>query len=531
MRLIENWLINTPERGFEIPFCQLLISEGHRIVHIDSHSQQEEGKDVVSLDQNNTLCAYQIKQGNINVREWRSIQGELRELVELPLSHPRFNGKKCRPFLVVTGSLNQPALGRLHRFNQELPRRFRKLELVDRHDLLARFVRCQDSLFPIDVDEFHLLLDLLHRNGAECLDRRKYARFLGQVLEMEGGIPRSGEARRMIAGALIMASHAMGQHSRSQNHLAIAEGWAMAAVIVTKVASMCSLDRRHWREARRVACDASSGAFERLASEALNNQHLVSGDMLGDGGLVWRLRATLVAAAISMHCLLKRLEGCPVGNERECRTRVLELMRASTILGESAVSCVLPIFWFLAIDAKTSQIAEERCLLDYIRAVSGVNAHGKEVGIPSPYYTDSQCLEALVTHDPTIFGEENMLGTSYTVFPLTLLLVRRLLRRGLSESWADIASLRHYWMEFASMSEFLSYRARGGRLVSQYLPTPTSWNWLLQEVERHHLSFQELVTPAIADDPRLPLLLAFCYPHRMSPGYVLWLDDFLMSRF
>lgn len=97
-RLIENWLTNANERGFEIPFCQLLMSEGHRIIHLNRHSPTELGKDIISIDASGNLCAYQLKGGDINMRTWRThVLPEIVELIETQVEHPSVEPKLARP--------------------------------------------------------------------------------------------------------------------------------------------------------------------------------------------------------------------------------------------------------------------------------------------------------------------------------------------------------------------------------------------------------------------------------------------------
>ncbi len=43
-RAIENWLINAIESNYQLPFCQVLLKKGHRIVYVSSHGQMEQGE-------------------------------------------------------------------------------------------------------------------------------------------------------------------------------------------------------------------------------------------------------------------------------------------------------------------------------------------------------------------------------------------------------------------------------------------------------------------------------------------------------
>lgn len=84
-RLIENWLSSTNERGYEVPFCQLLMAEGHRIIHLNRHSPTEQGKDVISLDHKGKLCAFQLKGRDIDIARWRrEVKPEVDALGDCP---------------------------------------------------------------------------------------------------------------------------------------------------------------------------------------------------------------------------------------------------------------------------------------------------------------------------------------------------------------------------------------------------------------------------------------------------------------
>jgi hypothetical protein len=76
-------LISANERSFQIPFCQLLSAQGEKLVYIASHGQFEKGKDVVTELPDGRLRAYQMKGGYIKLGQWRKIDKQINNLVEL----------------------------------------------------------------------------------------------------------------------------------------------------------------------------------------------------------------------------------------------------------------------------------------------------------------------------------------------------------------------------------------------------------------------------------------------------------------
>ena len=101
-RAIENWLTNTNERNYQTPFCQVLMHKGQRVLYLSSHRPMEQGKDIITQDVNGDYNAYQLKTGDIDLRKWRDIRGEIEELIQLPIVHPCVNkNTRHRSFLVL----------------------------------------------------------------------------------------------------------------------------------------------------------------------------------------------------------------------------------------------------------------------------------------------------------------------------------------------------------------------------------------------------------------------------------------------
>src|ERR1044071_8669735 len=110
-KLIENWLINVHELGYQIPFCEALLTEKYKVLHVSRHGPGERGKDIVARNPIGGLVAYQLKGGDIKLPEWHSIRGEVEELVQLPISLPSITKPdKHIPYLVTNGELQGDAL-------------------------------------------------------------------------------------------------------------------------------------------------------------------------------------------------------------------------------------------------------------------------------------------------------------------------------------------------------------------------------------------------------------------------------------
>ena len=119
-RLVENWLDNVGERGFETPFAQLLTLERHRVLQGPVHHPFEHGKDIITIAPDGAACAFQLKGPNLKrLDDFEAIHGQLLALVSTAISHAGI-GTPRRPdraYLVTNGVLTPPVRDRLQQFN------------------------------------------------------------------------------------------------------------------------------------------------------------------------------------------------------------------------------------------------------------------------------------------------------------------------------------------------------------------------------------------------------------------------------
>ncbi len=79
-RLIEYWLDSATERSYQPAFVQMLVGEGHQILHSTRHASIEFGKDIVSIAPDGVPCAYQLKGnpgGRLTGSQLRDIASQL----------------------------------------------------------------------------------------------------------------------------------------------------------------------------------------------------------------------------------------------------------------------------------------------------------------------------------------------------------------------------------------------------------------------------------------------------------------------
>ena len=115
-RVVENWLTNTTEKGFQLPFCHILAAEGHSVIHLTRHCPMEMGKDIIAVAPDGVPCAYQLKSpkgDRVTKSQWTNeIQNQTFELATTRIVHPSITSKKLhRSYLSLLADLEQHSEG------------------------------------------------------------------------------------------------------------------------------------------------------------------------------------------------------------------------------------------------------------------------------------------------------------------------------------------------------------------------------------------------------------------------------------
>jgi hypothetical protein len=198
-RVVENWLTSTNERGYEIPFCQLLAFQGHRILHISSHGPQEQGKDIITIAPDGVPCAYQLKgEKHINLRTWRAIRGEIEELIEIPIQHPSVTDDfpYHRAYLVNNGLLADTVRREIQDRNRAYRRRgLPVLNLILKGDLLRDFIGIHGRFLPSEPNDFRRFLELYLSDGGALPSEKRLSDFLVSILPVESKAAKKSELK------------------------------------------------------------------------------------------------------------------------------------------------------------------------------------------------------------------------------------------------------------------------------------------------------------------------------------------------
>jgi hypothetical protein len=142
----------------------------------------ELGKDIITIDQDDIPCAFQLKTGNVTLHQWReNIAAQTSDLVTLQISHPSVdNSIHHRSYLVTNGRIDEEVSRAIEDRNQAWARQglSYSLETYVRGQLFEKAKRLGTDLWPSELTDIRTLLEMYLENGAGILTKENYRRCL-----------------------------------------------------------------------------------------------------------------------------------------------------------------------------------------------------------------------------------------------------------------------------------------------------------------------------------------------------------------
>jgi hypothetical protein len=526
-RLVESWLDNASERKHQAAFCQMLAAEGHRIVHSTRHGPLEFGKDVVTVDASGTPCAFQLKGnpgGRLTLNEFRGIEPQLRQLTDAALPYPDLSGTQHRSFLVTNGLVEEEvthAIEALNQSNTNAGYPARRLEMIQRGDLLDMSKRLGHSLWPTEVGQLHLLLEMLVEEGTGQWPADRANRMLTEILGLTAEAkPKwtASEVGRRISSAGLMTSLSLKNFNSGENHLGSISAWTQfaAAAVAACERFQCSF-KINAGAAVDIAMTAVYDSLVDLAEEVLTRTSLVEGEPFIDSGF-YRARYTLLVGLLSLLWLWADERGWPEDISKEEVERFLEEGRSQLLLwGEGAIPQFLAYCWVLR---RVSPGATADGIL--IGVLNATTSGGKDEnsGLASPYWDfESTARHALApllhTEDPL---EKEAVGrASFFAEALLHLLVRTNRKTSCRQAWPDITRIQHARFRPRHPWQYcLSHTEQG---EEEHVQFPLRKEWTDLVIDARSIRCDGVPQPML-DVPFLLPMFIMVFPYRAFPDVV-----------
>jgi len=516
-RVIENWLINSDERGYQIPFCQLLNLKGYKIVHISVHGPFEQGKDIIALDSHKNPCAFQLKAGDISLDRWRKIRSEVEELLDIPINHPGID--KTIPhnaILVTNGTLSDPVRREIDDRNESRKRKGQTiLDVITGGLLLSDFISANEKFVPTEIRDIQSFFNLYTYPGINPLPKDKLFNFLSGIFPPGNKIDKK---KIILAAAnnLLFSAYLFSTYERAKNYWSLADGWIIATAQLLAMAEKYNA-YEELQPSIDLSLKAIDGALSNLQKEALESPDLLQSKSLFEG-MILPFRTSILAGYLTAYRLFLLLQGDKGWFDEKVIDFLNKYRDDIKIFSEGSLPFFISTFWYL--NRIGEKEAANRVLTIIINSI--IYTHRKEkVGLINPYYEHETALRSFIglLEDPIT---ETFVDSSYSLDSVITLAARHNLKAFLASMWRPITHIQMIEFIPKYQWETFLYRAEHGKLESGFPKQTQSWSKL---VEDSHTNNETDLPRGFRRYPQFLILLWLVYPHRMRSAYVRYLDD------
>ena len=512
-RLVENWLDNVGERGFETPFAQLLTQEGHRVLQGPVHHPFEHGKDIITIAPDGAACAFQLKGPHLKrLGDFERINGQLLALVTTAISHPGI-GTPRRPdraYLVTNGVLTPPVRDRLERFNVgNGSLGYPAVEAFERDHLLSRFIAAHGTYLPQGLSDMRALIELYYAEPSTLFPVRTFAAYLTDLMPFPPAESSGPDRRRAVTSAALLTAYAAKSWTQAENHLGTAQAWLTFSATLLRFAEVYQLEETEWRTSYDLALETARASLASLSKEAAEASDVAIPDLTE--GLFYPSRALLICGYLSAYWLSERTFGTVDATITD-RVRLVLLRECehTRLVGE----CDVPAFFELSCalgQLGNVQSAEVR-MLALASTLATVNKRDSLRALPDPYHDVEQILMSWESGDSDLEGEE-FAGCSYMLHVVIDWIARRLWRQGLARMWPEITTVQFLEFRPSAPDRYLAPEDDDGILTEWSAGQPQSWAALLASARTKDYS---VLPPVLRQHRELIPYLPLLFPYRFT---------------
>jgi len=547
-RVIENWLDNVTERSFENSFCHMLAYKGYTVLHKTRHTGLEMGKDIIAIAEDGVPCVFQLKtavNGTIKQRYWtKEIQHQVLTMITARPIHPALeNYSYHRSYFVTNGKIEEEVsrqIDDLNRGFQDSGYEHRKLEVIVKGQLLAWAKELETNLWPSELTDIRLLLELFLKDGKDVLDKSKLSRLLETCIDFEEK-PNKQQSKRAISSLALLNAVAMSNYSNSKNYVAEIEAWMIYISYLFAYVEKWRITKNIWSEEFNIAKNYIYQLLGELYEEIKSSRYYIEGDPIAEPFYIYRIRITYLISLMSIFSLWIRHENIDDNEEtiEFCREFCLENKDYMLLWGEAAVPQFLSFYWhYNKID---STISPSFFLLNIIREIIRLNKPKKSPkkpteqgnilgksyysplidGLANVYYDSSDLLPYLlqINDEPM---EDHFLACSNTLWALIAIYVRLNFQRPVFEFWKDATYISKVEFQPKYKWHFFRWRNKEGKELVEQQRHRQNWFELRKQAQQ---VTDNNIPEKLKKEPVLFLLFLCVYPHRITTSIVKWLDN------
>jgi hypothetical protein len=497
------------------------MTNGYKVLHLSSHGQMEQGKDIIAIDKNGVPCAFQLKAGNITTRVWRDIKGEIDELIEIPINHPSVDKSvKHRAILVTNGTITD----KIRRDIDDRNANFRnkglsELEIIVGSELLAEFIKIHGSFLPSEPKDFKTFLELFLSDGTDMLNKELFSNFLTSILFEKKETESYSIIRQKIASGILLSQYALSPYELKNNHVAIVEGWTLLCAYVFGLVEKYGPPEKYWLPSYKLIIRGINERLFLLKEEVLSRNNYIEGGALGDGDIIYKVRMTIVLGWLSAFELFQKR----IDRKYELDDRIYGYIKEyypnkTWFWGESAIPLFILMSLFLS--EYRDEGLSNSIISDLLLEIAMENNIREGKGIPDPYYSPKEVIGSIFGMPEFEIEWKSFLGSSYHLSVLVDILVRRNKRNILNELWSGISYFDNFEFVPETNWHIFLWRNKTGEVISEFYKSPQSWKELNGKAFSKNLKLPKI----LKTNPEFLYYFLLTCPHRLSKDLIKLID-------
>jgi len=517
-RIIENWVDKASEKAFQVPFCYILIEQGHTIIHMTRHCGMEHGKDIISYDREGNLCAFQLKGAagaKIKLRDWKQeIHGQVLQLIFTPISHPSVvDNRYHRSYFVTNAEIEEEVSHAIVAFNQQHKDRnqpYNQLHTIVGGQMKNMAHRLGNSFMKAGTYDFKVLLEFLLEDGKGMLNKEKLAGLLELALKDEE--LSQNKYKEKINNAALLVSVISSNFTAQQNHFGIFEAWTMYLSYLMRFAERNQLAVTLYHSEYQLAKQMTIDSLEELWTEIQERKDFLTGNYLEDS-FFHGYKKTMLLGAMSLLGLHHLFAGTKFDHHKLAHF-IEQHFYETKIWGESAHAYTLCTYWYFKKVDATDKSAE------FLKAlINGIIEVNKVDGLANPYYGVEDCaLHNFLNQDTVEIDKKH----SYYLEGFINLLVLQNYKNEIRFLWRDISYFVFKDFRLNETSDFYCWRNKLGKEHSVLPKLKQEWQELIDQSKESEGKDLPL---SLKNDPVLYPQLLLIMPHRSSVAGIRWFNS------
>lgn len=488
-KLLENWLDNASERSYQPVFVQMLSAQGYHVVHSTRHQILEYGKDILAVDPDGVGCAYQLKGnpgGSLGLRQFRDeVQPQLVQMMSQAIVFPGFPDGPHRSYLVSNGFFEEEVQRAIDDMNRGPY--LSKVKLITRGDLLSWCKDYGTELWPCELNDDRLILELFLSDYRDILPTSKLSQLIGKVLSLEISDSKSlkkSEFQRVVSSAALLTGIAISGFAENENHFAVASAWGLFAINIIAGCGKHGFELNGAvLETFHLAETAIGDALEQLWNEVKERQHLVEGNAITDPE-IYSWRYILLLGLLS--CLAWLDETTPRLTEdtkKDLQRWLLQHHKNVSLWGEGAIANLVP--WLVYLRKHDSTLRPDYEIASLTETVIFKNQRKSPAPLVNPYYGFKEIarlqMKIEMSEESISLSKESFNDNTYTSESLFHLLVRTNLKQKCIILWPNFTKLAHRTCLPDNAWEYCTLHINNGIDETKFYQSTYSWADLKKE--------------------------------------------------